>query len=438
MKSLNKKLKQINAIIIFLFCLVSMQVYSQNDTIDYQFDTLSSNQSDLLNYPIIDAHQHIYANSNYWGGSPHETGITSPTNGNSHYLELVKIMVKNNVVLGLAGGMLHETKYYFENYPENDSLFKYGINFWNYDDLRSKVKTTQIQQAIQNKQVKHIGELFGIYWGIPFDDSCYQHIYAIADTSSLAVVIHTGIPPKSITSDHPDYGFEISSPAKLIPMLEKWRNVNFNAAHFGISNNTNYNFEDTTLYMMKKFKNFYVDISPTLWFDPDFMDIPENFINRTVNQGLENKILFGSDEMVWPGALSISIDYIKNCNDLSTIQKKKILYWNAARFLKLTDEEIKDHFKRIQIGIKRNLKAIRNFEIYPNPTNQTLNIQFTNLNIQYPVIKIHNITGQQVLTQTIHTQNYSVDVSNLSKGYYIISVSDATGNMVGSQSVVVY
>jgi predicted TIM-barrel fold metal-dependent hydrolase len=45
--------------------------------------------------------------------------------------------------------------------------------------------------------------------------------------------------------------------------------------------------------------------------------------------------MFGSDEMVWPDALSAAIDTIQNAPSLTAKQKRDILFNNAARFLRL-------------------------------------------------------------------------------------------------------
>ncbi|MFL5745439.1 MAG: amidohydrolase family protein, partial [Niastella sp.] len=59
-----------------------------------------------------------------------------------------------------------------------------------------------------------------------------------------------------------------------------------------------------------------------------------------VNAGFEKRILFGSDNMLWPGTIKIGIDNINNAPFLSAEQKRDILFNNAARFLRLTPQEI--------------------------------------------------------------------------------------------------
>jgi predicted TIM-barrel fold metal-dependent hydrolase len=47
--------------------------------------------------------------------------------------------------------------------------------------------------------------------------------------------------------------------------------------------------------------------------------------------------MFGSDQMVWPGAIDPAIDAITSADFLSPAQKQAILHDNAARFLRLGD-----------------------------------------------------------------------------------------------------
>ena len=51
--------------------------------------------------------------------------------------------------------------------------------------------------------------------------------------------------------------------------------------------------------------------------------------------------MFGSDPMVWPEAIEYAIESIETAAFLSTQQKRDIFFNNAARFLRLSDEQIK-------------------------------------------------------------------------------------------------
>ena len=92
-------------------------------------------------------------------------------------------------------------------------------------------------------------------------------------------------------------------------------------------------------------------------------------------------------------------------------------YWSRA----LTQTEITDLYDSILSTNTANYKS--NVNIYPNPANDHITIDFGNLdNVEGWNIKIINILGQEVLSQPMNTDK--IDVSELTKGIYIIKISD--------------
>jgi predicted TIM-barrel fold metal-dependent hydrolase len=65
-----------------------------------------------------------------------------------------------------------------------------------------------------------------------------------------------------------------------------------------------------------------------------------------VEAGYGKRIMFGSDQMVWPQAIEVAVDSITTAPFLSEEQKRDILYNNAARFLRLSKQEINRHHGR--------------------------------------------------------------------------------------------
>jgi hypothetical protein len=62
-----------------------------------------------------------------------------------------------------------------------------------------------------------------------------------------------------------------------------------------------------------------------------------------VDAGFQKRIMFGSDQMIWPETIRIAIETVEDAEFLSSEQKRDIFYNNAARFLKLSEEEIAKH-----------------------------------------------------------------------------------------------
>ena len=67
------------------------------------------------------------------------------------------------------------------------------------------------------------------------------------------------------------------------------------------------------------------------------------YLRRIVEAGFGDRVMFGSDQMVWPEALEHAIRSIEEAPFLSAEQKRDILYNNAARFLGLSEATIDRH-----------------------------------------------------------------------------------------------
>lgn len=52
------------------------------------------------------------------------------------------------------------------------------------------------------------------------------------------------------------------------------------------------------------------------------------------------------DQMIWPGIIAPAIESAEHAPFLTAEQKRDIVYNNAARFLRLTDEQIAGHHAR--------------------------------------------------------------------------------------------
>jgi hypothetical protein len=59
------------------------------------------------------------------------------------------------------------------------------------------------------------------------------------------------------------------------------------------------------------------------------------YLRRLVEAGFEKRIMFGSDQMVWPEAIGMAVEGIEAAAFLTKDQKRDILYNNAVKFLRL-------------------------------------------------------------------------------------------------------
>src|SRR5690554_6082320 len=76
-------------------------------------------------------------------------------------------------------------------------------------------------------------------------------------------------------------------------------------------------------------------------------------------------------------------------------------------------------------NLSSNIFVLENFNIYPNPTSEVLNIKLEN-NLTLEKATIYNNSGQIVKT----AQQNTVDISNLSSGIYFVEVTTNQGKAV--------
>jgi predicted TIM-barrel fold metal-dependent hydrolase len=98
------------------------------------------------------------------------------------------------------------------------------------------------------------------------------------------------------------------------------------------------NFYETTLRMMDGYPNLYADLGVELWLHPLTKDYGTKFLTSAKEYGVLDRVMFGSDQMVWPEAISSSISFLKSMDFLTEAEKEKILYKNAKKFLGISNK----------------------------------------------------------------------------------------------------
>ena len=85
----------------------------------------------------------------------------------------------------------------------------------------------------------------------------------------------------------------------------------------------------------------YVDVGVIVFTQPRVGFY--RYLKGIVDAGFANRVMFGSDQMNWPGVIERSIAVLNEAPFLSAQQKREILYNNAARFLRLSPDEMARH-----------------------------------------------------------------------------------------------
>lgn len=95
---------------------------------------------------------------------------------------------------------------------------------------------------------------------------------------------------------------------------------------------------DDLLAVLYAHPQVHVDVGVISWVLPraEF----HRYLQRIVEAGFGKRVMFGSDQMNWPQAIEVAIAAIRTAPFLRESQKRDILFNNAARFLRLSQEQI--------------------------------------------------------------------------------------------------
>ena len=174
------------------------------------------------------------------------------------------------------------------------------------------------------------------YEGIAPDDSRLNPYYNYLEASGTPLALHTGLgPPGGPHSFAPAFRVTLGRPTLFEPVIATRPNLRVYLMHAG------WPYLDETKAMMYIYPTLYADVGVLAWAltREAFYDV----LRELVEAGFGDRLLFGTDQMLWPGAPGLAIETVEAAPFLSDKQKRAILYDNAARFLGLIDEEIASH-----------------------------------------------------------------------------------------------
>ena len=186
-----------------------------------------------------------------------------------------------------------------------------------------------LRQQVKAKGIVAFAELGEQYVGIPANDLSLEPLYTLAEELDVPVGIHMGPGPPGVPYfGNKGYRMRMSSLLLLEDVLVKHPKLRVWAMHAG------WPLADDTIAALYAHPQLYVDLG-VIQNKKKKVEFYQ-FLKRLVDAGFENRIMFGSDQMLWPDAIPAAIATIQDAPFLSAKQKRDILYNNAARFLRMT------------------------------------------------------------------------------------------------------
>ena len=205
-----------------------------------------------------------------------------------------------------------------------------------FNEAGAVITTDSLRSLHSDGRLAVLGEVVNQYAGIAPDDERMAPYWALAEEMDIPVGIHVGTgPPGVIYLGAEGYRARHHSPLTMEEVLVRHPNLRVYLAHAG------YPMLDDLLAVLYAHPQVHVDIGIIVYMLPR----PEfyRYLRTIVEAGYGKRVMFGSDQMVWPGVIERAVEVIMEAPFLSEEQKRDIFYNNAARFLRLSDEEIARH-----------------------------------------------------------------------------------------------
>jgi hypothetical protein len=241
----------------------------------------------------------------------------------------IDVMTRRNIV-GVLGGTPELVAKWMEAAPGRfypGCEFSVGADALSPDSLRALHKAGRL--AV-------LAEIGSQYEGIAPADERLEPYWALAEELDIPAGIHIGPgPPGVIYLGAASYRASLSSALTLEEVLVRHPRLRIYIMHAGFP------LLDDLLAVMYAHPQVYVDIGVIGFTQP--RAVFHRYLRGIVEAGFGTRVMFGSDQMIWPDGIERSISAIDAASFLNEQQKRDIFYNNAARFLRLGQDEIAKH-----------------------------------------------------------------------------------------------
>jgi predicted TIM-barrel fold metal-dependent hydrolase len=203
-----------------------------------------------------------------------------------------------------------------------------GTAFSNGMAQGQRVPVEELRKSFTEGGFKVMGEIGLQYEGLSPSDPSVDKYFALAEELDIPVGIHMGTGGSGRANiSMPKFRGSMGNPLLLEELLARHPKLRLWIMHAG------YPMIDNLLTLLQENSHVYVDVAGLIWSYP--IKEVNGYIERIVKAGFEDRLMFGTDQMIWPKLMATSIEVIQNADYLTPEQKRDILYNNAARFLRL-------------------------------------------------------------------------------------------------------
>lgn len=307
--------------------------------------------------PIIDMHLHAHRLADYGGGMPvcasngeivyygvdPRAGVSSSIVGTSKSCQsLVQAATSDSANLREALALLRRHNIFAVTTGAVDVVAEWHraapdriIPAHAFGEADS-MPLQEFRRLVGTDQLALFAEVSPQYNGLSLDNPVFEPYFALAEELDIPVGVHLGEGPYGGPYwSNPRYRARLTSPFQLEEVLLRHPKLRLYVMHYASP------LVDEMISVMYAHPQVYVDIAGNDWQYPRPYFYSQ--LRRLVDAGLGKRIMWGSDQMVWPKTIEIALRSIAEAPFLTSEQKRDIFYNNAARFLRLSEREMARH-----------------------------------------------------------------------------------------------
>ena len=286
--------------------------------------------------PIIDMHVHAFGWDHMGNPPPPNivTGQVPAARTDKEFMDAVLAELKrHNVVKSVAGGPREHVLRWQAADP--DRIIGGTIVARDFPLL----DTSALRADVRAGRVGVMGELALAYSGVAPNDPRMEPYWALAEELDIPVALHTGLAPANTPYRCcPRFRTWLGSPALLEEVLVRHPKLRVYLMHAG------YPFLQETIAILHMYPQVYADLGAISWTRP--REAFHDYLRALVREGFGKRLMFGSDQMMWPEAIGMAIDGIESARFLTEEQKRDIFFNNAVRFLQLDEQSLMQSLAR--------------------------------------------------------------------------------------------
>ena len=278
---------------------------------------------------VIDMHIHSYSQKDFGEREPAADyyGNKGSANDQIHRKATFAAFKKWNIVKAIVSGNPESVETWATS-DKNQIVIK-GILMFSPNDYG--MDTIRFERMKKEKKLEVFGEIAPYYSGGTLSDSGWQPYLRICEQYDIPVAVHTGGgDPGGTYSWSPKARLQLGDPYLIEDVLVKYPKLRIYLMHAGGED-----WPEHALRLMAYYPQLYTDIAVMLWVEPNTQRFIKQFLKNAKHAGYLNRVMFGSDQMIWPAAIEKSILFLHSIDFLTRQDKENILYYNAAKFLRL-------------------------------------------------------------------------------------------------------